>query len=253
MIFYFTGTGNSLYAARTIADFQNEKLVSVAAELDKNQPAYMYELKDGELLGFVYPIYAWAPPKIVLDFVKSITFTGGKPFVFSLNTCGEDEGRATAVFGKALKAKGLALDCAFSLKMPSNYVIGSNVYPKAAQAKILRKADEQLQGINGLLKERQSGVFIRRPGKMPALKTALVSPLFNRFATTTKPFRATDACTACGLCERVCPLHNIQVSGKPAWGNNCVQCLACINRCPAAAIQYGKATEKRGRYVHPDL
>ncbi|MBS1315119.1 MAG: hypothetical protein HP045_01215 [Anaerotignum sp.] len=28
-------------------------------------------------------------------------------------------------------------------------------------------------------------------------------------------------------------------------------CMACVNRCPQTAIQYGKSTTKRGRYVHP--
>jgi NAD-dependent dihydropyrimidine dehydrogenase PreA subunit len=41
--------------------------------------------------------------------------------------------------------------------------------------------------------------------------------------------------------------------GRPVWGKDCTQCLACINRCPVHAIQYGKGTAQRGRYYHPDL
>jgi NAD-dependent dihydropyrimidine dehydrogenase PreA subunit len=33
----------------------------------------------------------------------------------------------------------------------------------------------------------------------------------------------------------------------------CVLCLACINRCPVTAIQYGNATKNRRRYVNPIL
>ena len=43
------------------------------------------------------------------------------------------------------------------------------------------------------------------------------------------------------------------VKSKPVWDKDCTMCLACINRCPQEAIQYGKSTEKRGRYLHPDL
>ena len=69
MIFYFTGTGNSLHAAKTIATAQNEKLLSIPKEFDKEGNTFTYELKEKEFLGFVFPVYAWAPPKMVLDFV----------------------------------------------------------------------------------------------------------------------------------------------------------------------------------------
>jgi ferredoxin len=32
-----------------------------------------------------------------------------------------------------------------------------------------------------------------------------------------------------------------------------VQCLACINRCPVKAIQYGSSTRRRTRYENPVL
>ncbi|MGI5933052.1 MAG: 4Fe-4S dicluster domain-containing protein, partial [Eubacterium sp.] len=35
--------------------------------------------------------------------------------------------------------------------------------------------------------------------------------------------------------------------------SHCTKCSACINRCPVQAIQYGKRTKKRPRYVHPDM
>ncbi len=188
MIFYFTGTGNSLYAAKTIADTQNDKLLSIPQEVDKEGNTFTYELKDDELLGFVFPVYAWAPPKMVLDFISKMSITGGNPFVFSLNTCGSEECKTTSVIEKALKAKGITLNCAFSIVMPSNYIIGADIYPKDKEEKILLDADQKLAGINKIIAERQDGVFQLLPGKMPALKTAIVSSLFNRFATNTKYF-----------------------------------------------------------------
>lgn len=39
-------------------------------------------------------------------------------------------------------------------------------------------------------------------------------------------------------------------SGRPVWGHNCQQCVACINSCPACAIQYGKTMMNKKRYVN---
>ena len=42
--------------------------------------------------------------------------------------------------------------------------------------------------------------------------------------------------------------------GRPVWVKpHCSHCSGCINRCPAKAIQFGKKTAARRRYVHPDL
>lgn len=253
MIFYFSGTGNSLHAARMISAAQGEELISIARELDKTDETLKYALKENGLLGFVYPVYAWAPPKIVLEFIDRLELSGSKPYVFSLCTCGGEEGGTTHVLLKALKKKGLVLDGAFALQMPSNYMVGFDVDTKEVETQKLRHADQLLTEINALLMIRQPGVFRNLPGKWPRLKTAVFNPLFNRFALNNDRFYATDACTGCGLCETVCPVHSITLKERPVWSKACTQCFACINRCPACAIQYGKGTVNKGRYQHPDL
>ena len=46
-----------------------------------------------------------------------------------------------------------------------------------------------------------------------------------------------------------CPTNNIVIqNGKPVWGNNCTHCMACICRCPAEAIEYGKKSVGKPRY-----
>lgn len=253
MIFYFSGTGNSLYAAKSIAQAQGDKLISIALEMRKEPSERIYTPGSAELIGFVYPIYAWGPPKIVLDFVHTMHIAGKKAYIFSLNTCGSEEGNATQMLQKALLKHGLSLTSAFSISMPSNYVTGEDVQPKAVQDEKNRQAEQKLAQINAILSSRQVGVFELRKGNRPTLKTAIINPLFNGFARRTKPFFATDACTHCGLCQKICPVQAITLEQKPVWGKACTQCLACINRCPVHAIQYGNATEGRGRYTHPDL
>jgi ferredoxin len=250
MVFYFSGTGNSLHVAEEIAKQQGERPVSIARELDRG--TLIYSLKENESIGFIYPIYAWGPPRIVLDFIVKSRFDGKNPYVFSIATCGGSEGGATRLLQKALRSRGLALNSAFNLIMPSNYILGDDVSPKEEEEEILRGARARLGEIAAVVAKRQNGVFELIPGKGPFFLTALVNPLFNRFARSTKNFYATDACTSCGLCADICPVHTITVEDKPVWGRACTQCLGCINRCPAQAIQYGTRTLDRGRYVYPN-
>ncbi len=253
MIFYFTGTGNSKYAASAIAAAQNDTLIPIAKELDKNTPELIYECAENELIGFVYPVYAWAPPQIVLDFIARLQLKGGKPYLFSLSTCGDEEGNATKQLEKALKRKNLSLDSAFTLRMPNNYIVGFDVDDKETERQKLAAAEKRMVEINRILTSRQTGVMELIPGKGASIKSALIAPMFNRFGRSAKSFFATDDCTSCGLCERICPVHTIKVNGKPSWGKECTQCLACLHRCPVRAVQYGKGTLRKGRYHHPDI
>ncbi len=251
MIFYFTGTGNSLYAAKLTAQTTNEKLLYIPGELDRGK--LTYEIQEGELLGFVFPVYAWGPPFLVLDFIKQMKISGKIPYVFLIVTCGDDEGNTTKKIRKELDAKGFALDSSLTLSMPNNYIIGFDVDAKELQREKLEKAEHKLKSFHQILLARKKGEYFVHPGNMPGMKSSLINPLFNHFALSTKRFYATDQCVSCGLCEKLCPVHTIRVEGKPAWGKKCTQCLACINRCPVHAIQYGKGTLSKGRYLHPDL
>jgi Formate hydrogenlyase subunit 6/NADH:ubiquinone oxidoreductase 23 kD subunit (chain I) len=252
MIFYFTGTGNSLHGANRIAEAQGDRAISIAELMDQKDRVFHYDFSENAVLGFVYPVYAWGPPKMVLDFIKRLEVTGN-PYVFSLCTCGGSEGNTSKILRKALRAKELQLDAAFTLKMPDNYVVGFDVDSKETEKETLKTADLMLTEINKTIAQRKKDVDLTIPGKYPAMKTALINPLFNQFALGTKKFFADDNCISCGLCEQICPVHTIKVTEKPVWGKECTQCLGCINRCPVHAIQYGKATAKRGRYYHHDL
>lgn len=254
MIFYFSGTGNSYYAARKIAEHHNVQLVSIPQEMRENKDRYEYSLQPGEVIGFVYPIHAWCPPRMVSNFIRKLAFTNyDHHYTFSVATCGANIGDAMAVLEKLLKTKGMELHSGFSLVMPNNYMIMGDVDSPAEAAAKLAKAEVSLQEINDVIARRETGVFRLEKGFLPKLMTGILNSLFEKGAIDTRKFYATEACNGCGLCARVCITGNITVDGKPRWGSNCTQCLACVNRCPVRALQYGKGTVKKGRYYHPIL
>ena len=85
----------------------------------------------------------------------------------------------------------------------------------------------------------------------------IVNKAFYKFIISDKKFVTTEACTSCGQCVRVCPVENIYLEGPegeprhPVWSGRCIHCMACINRCPFQAIEYGNASENRVRYRCP--
>lgn len=252
MIYYFSGTGNSYYAAKVLAEGLDEDLMDIAAAVRNKQ--YEYTLEKGERLGFVFPVYAWAPPKIVTDFVKKLElYYTGEPYLFAVCTCGGAAGNTMDIFEKALHQNGLKLDSGFSLIMPNNCITLFDVNTKEVEEEKLTQAKETLAHIRRAVQLGWSDFFRVKKGKWSGFFSSVVSPIHILTGRKTKPFHVTADCIHCGLCTKVCTADCIQMqNGRPVWTKkNCNMCLACINFCLARAIQYGNKTETRGRYVHP--
>lgn len=251
MKFYFSGTGNSLYVAKKLGD-REEELISIAKLMDKKDKVYEFILKENESIGFIYPIYAWGPPKIVVEFINKIKFINfNNNYVYAVATCGENIGNSMNIINKSLAKKGIALSSGFSVIMPNNYVIFGDVDSDDVVKTVIDKADKRINEVNEIIKSRRCDIFDVVKGPMPGILTSIVHPLFKKQATSTKYFYAKDECNGCGICEKVCNSNTIKVEGKPVWGKECTGCLACLHLCPNKSINYGKGTEKKGRYVNP--
>ena len=61
MIFYFSGTGNSLHAAKTLQKDENEKIVDIAKVQQEGK--YGFPIRKGEAVGLVCPVYYSGIPK----------------------------------------------------------------------------------------------------------------------------------------------------------------------------------------------
>ena len=254
MIFYFSGTGNSLYVAKNIAQENDEKLVSIADAISEGKGCYEYNLKENEVIGFVHPTYAWGPPKMVTNFIEKLKFNNYKNnYIFTVATCAASVGNAVKSLEDSLKKKNLNLKSGFSILMPNNYILTKNVDTRQDEKNKLAAADDTLKTINKVIKERQVGVYQVEKGSMAALKTAVVNPVFYKKLIDTRKFYVTDKCISCGLCATVCNTKTIKFKKTPSWGTDCTLCLACVHLCPSKAIQYGKNTEIKGRYKNPNI
>lgn len=258
MIIYFTGTGNSHFAAKFLADKTNEVLINIAdinnRKSETGEVPSNFTLSFGERLGIVFPVHSWGPPKALLDIIDVITLNfEEKPFCYAVATCGKNAGNSMKVMDRHLLAKRLKLDSAYTLVMPNNYIILGDIYSQEKQDRLLNESKFEIEKISSEVIERKSGIFRIEKGTLPFILTGVFNKAFNSAPNRAAKFYHTDACTGCGTCEKVCPCHNIIVDKNPTWGNNCSQCLACIHRCPERAIEYGKSTKNKGRYVNPDV
>ena len=235
MVFYFSGTGNSRWVAQNIASKTGDRAVDICSL--GGAPSTGGE----QYVGLVFPVYAWGAAQPMYDFAKTLPKT--EAFTYGICTCGED----AALTMKKLSSV-FRLDSAYSLAMPSNYIVGEDVESEDVIKGKIERAEREIAVIADEVM-RKERVYRVHEGSLKALKTNLINPAFNKFARDTRPFYADTKCTGCGLCEKMCPAGTIKLAGgKPSWGKECYQCLRCINYCPEGAIQYGKKTEKRGRY-----
>lgn len=240
MIYYFSGTGNSKWVAEVLAEKLQDEAVDIAS-LSADGPTSIYVGEQAKI-GFVFPVYAWGVPEIMMNFIKNIRLRSDS-YCFAICTCGGEAGHTLSHLSKKIK-----LDSGYSIVMPNNYIIGKDVDTHAVAAEKISHAKEKLEVISQDILIG-SKTIAAHTGSLALVKSYLVSPLFNQFARGTKPFFADISCNGCGLCQRICPAHTIRMKdNKPKWGVSCTQCLGCINRCPQKAIQYGDKTQKRGRY-----
>lgn len=246
MLFYFSGVGNSAWLARTLSEKLQEECLAIPDEM-KGEGRYV--LKESEAVGFVFPVYSWAPPQIVLDFVQKLSFSQTPSFVYMACTCGDDTGKTADIFRKAVAAKGWNLHASYSVIMPNTYVAlpAFDVDPEEVVQRKLRDAASAVGPLAQRILSREEGDYCHE-GILPSLKSYAIHPLFKRFLTSPKFFRATDACISCKKCEQTCPVHNITVQESPVWGDTCTLCMACYHICPVHAIHYGAFTRYKGQY-----
>ena len=236
MIFYFSGTGNSAWAARQLARLTGDEACDIT-DMKK-----LPDVKRAERIGFVFPVYAWGAPEIMADFAKKLPRT--QAFTFGICTCGGDAGHTIKRFSRLYP-----LSSGYSLLMPNNYILGSDTDREEEILQKIAAAREELARIAREILQRER-VYRVHEGGLAGLKSGLVNFGFNRFARSAKPFFAENSCNGCGSCAANCPAHAITLKdGRPVWAAQCFQCLRCINECPRQAIQYGRSTAGRRRYT----
>lgn len=244
MVLYFSGTGNSRYVAERIAESLGDELLSIN---DRIKTGDYSPVKTNERLVIVTPTYAWRIPRIVRDWLAETDFPCGAQMWFVM-TCGSEIGNA-AQYNRALcQEKQLTYMGTAQIIMPENYIAMFDA-PQAEEARqIVANAEPDIDRVISAIAANQAFPQPRN-NLYDRFMSGPVNPIFYSFFVKATAFTASDACTGCGQCARLCPTNNITIqNGKPVWGGDCTHCMACICRCPAEAIEYGKKSLGKPRY-----
>jgi ferredoxin len=245
-MYYFSSTGNSLYAARRIAEgIGAVQPVSIVGAGEGGADS------EADIAGIVFPVYLHKAPALVLDFLSRSRFASGA-HVFAVVTNNGGPGSCMRGVDAALRKGGARLAAGFGILMPGNSVILADMTNGPEER--ARRLAESEAGMDAIIKavlSRERNEFGRREKAGSWLQSRFFGLVVDTYRLP-RHFRAGAACTRCGICARACPRANIRMDEKgPRWGNACEKCLGCYHACPAKAIDVDGYTAERLRYRHP--
>lgn len=238
IVFYFSATGNSLSVAKRIGG----NLISIPQVVD----AKKLEYKD-DVIGLVFPIYSFRPPKMVRRFLDKVKFAAD--YTFAIGTYGNMAGAAMLNVQKLAEERGNRFDYAEHLLMLDNYL---PIFDIEKEIKKLpqKHTEEAISRIVDDINNRRLKQANAATGwKIVTSALGAIDNLLSN-GKQARGFIITDSCTRCGICSQVCPAKNITVTDKVSFAEQCEECLACAHLCPQGSIRLKKERSSK-RWLNP--
>lgn len=265
-IFYFSGTGNSLYVAKELQRVLPGSRLTPIISLAEDEKIVV----NSEVVGLVFPVHGFTLPYTVNDFLQRADLNHSK-YIFSVATKGGSPDQVMEEMSKLLRKSGKSLSAHFSITMFTNdcmfkcpYDHESFVPTEEMVSEMRDKIDRRVKVIGERVRNREQHLEGDEDHKYevsPLIQNASI--LFLRLLggrNIEGSFYANESCVGCGLCEDICLANRIEIiDSVPHWAEEiyCHRCYACLNGCPRQAIQITSKwykpsfTEEQDRYPHP--
>jgi len=264
LLYYFTGTGNSWRAVKLIGKSVEE--AGHSCQIRKIEPGTAPPgVSDSfDRLVLVFPVYSFAPPNIVKQFIRRIGSTpeelrnrfGSAQIPTAVLTIDGGDGiRACSRSRRMLSRRGCSVFLTSRAGYGNNWRQMMNPPGPEKLPGMTAEGDQAVLSFSGKLIGNETGHY--QVSRFSTLWSGLTAALFTLIGRRMLAlyFTADEDCTSCGLCARSCPVQairmvpaassfpahqNLHEPGEeyfvPEWKQKCESCNRCINICPVGAI-----------------
>ena len=244
-ICYFSGTGNTLWSAKKIAETLEEEceLINIGLEAEKKEI-----ILEADAVVILLPSYAYGQPLIVRKFVQKAVFK--TPYIAAFVTYGTSPGGTLAETARILRRKGTKGSFFGRIPAVENYIaIFGPPKPKITERRLQMQREATEEAVRCIAERRSNSINTFRPF------SAFVSLLFTiALKFFYKWYKLSGDCDGCGECEKTCPVSAITIKdGHPEFNSKCEHCQGCLSYCPKKAIQFGRLKPGVPRYHHPEI
>lgn len=253
VIFYFSGTGNTWWAAEKLAEALSKEGFKASAysieNIDRETAALL--IKNAAVLGFGYPIYGSDLPLSMKNFIRQLPASLYKEvFVFCTQWFWSGNGAAAAA--KMLAQKGFEVKWAEHFFMPNNLSAGLIPMPYTNKPektqKTLSKAERRIKRFAGHIADNTS--FKRGFNPLSSVLGATMRTPYRYFFHRLQNNIGIDweKCDNCGECVALCPAGNLYYDGDEIKiKGTCINCLRCYSFCPLTAMTYMGRPHQKSR------
>lgn len=223
MVFYFTGTGNSLYAAKMLDD----EIVSIPQIVNSENLVFQ-----SDKIGIVCPVYGHEMPGMVKEFLCKAVFH--TDYLYLVLTYGNRHADAVELAAKALEHTGKRASYITTLLMVDNFL---PAFDMEEQVKLNKDVDKQIADIQADIATRKQK-YQNVTDKDRLAHKGYLELVHHQPETVWADFDFTDECVGCAICAKVCPVGCIHIKEQKAIRTDmsCQACYACVHACPKAAI-----------------
>ena len=253
-IFYFSGTGNTWFAANELYEHlvnlgETVRLFSIEDDELRSERVLQQLAGTSDKIVIGYPIYASRAPKQMEDFIRKFPRGSGRQTISFFTTVALYSGDGPVYYRKDFTAKGWVPESSVEFITSNNFNVPGfpNVLPvgsddkirrlqKRVSARALRMAEAL---INNKAMVQGTGPLAKLAGNTQRKHIdSYIRKINDSFIVDQ------DRCVGCGLCVNICAAKNIsEEDGRIVIGSNCEACMRCYHFCPAKAVNLTEASK----------